>query len=148
MNLSTASDAELQNMLAAKQQPKQTNLSLLSDDELKAQLRPEPTSSQEVDEEPNWLQENLGVAGGFGLGTAGSILGGMTFGPPGAVVGGVVGGAIGDFTGTVYSELVYKETDEIDAYSKAVENAMWSAGLDIATLGILSKVKPVYYAAK
>ena len=134
-------------MYAAKQ-PKQVDLSSLSDDELKALLTPEPTSSQEVDEGPNWLQENLGVVGGFGLGTAGTIAGGVLAGPPGAVVGGVGFGALGDFLGTAYSELVYKETDEIDAYSKAVENAMWSAGLDIATLGILSKVKPAYYAAK
>ena len=147
MNLSTASDAELQDMLVAKQS-KQVDLSLLSDDKLKALLTPAPIVSEEVDEGPNWLQENLGVAGGLGLGTAGTILGGMAFGPPGAVAGGVIGGAIGDFTGTAYSELVYKETDEIDAYSKAVENAMWSAGLDLATLGILSKVKPAYYAAK
>jgi len=147
MNLSTASDAELQDMLVAKQ-PKQTDLSLLSDDELKAQLVPAPTASQEVDEGPNWLQKNLGVAGGVGLGTVGSVAGGVFGGPPGAVIGGIAGGALGDFMGTAYSELVYKETEDLDAYSKAVENAMWSAGLDIATLGILSKVKPLYYAAK
>ena len=147
MNLSTASNAELQAMLVAKQ-PKQTDLSLLRDDELKAQLTPAPTASQEVDEGPNWLQENLGVAGGVGLGTVGSVAGGIFGGPPGAVIGGIAGGALGDFMGTAYSELVYKETEDLDAYSKAVENAMWSAGLDIATLGILSKVKPLYYAAK
>ena len=87
MDLSTVSDAELQDMYAAKQH-KQVDLSSLSDDELKALLTPEPTSSQEVDEGSNWLQENLGVAGGFGLGTAGTIAGGMLAGPPGAVIGG------------------------------------------------------------
>lgn len=149
-DISSISDAELQAML-----PTQKDISSLSDDQLRALLAPPQPTPQTADapppeevDDPNWLQKNLGMPGGIGLGTVGSIGGGMMGGPPGAVVGGVVGGAIGDFAGTLYSELVYKETDIIDAYKLAVENALFSAGTDIATLGILSKIKPAYYLAK
>lgn len=97
---------------------------------------------------PTWLEKNLDVP----LGALGSIGGaGLGFalgGPPGAIVGGVVAGALGTGAGTVISETEFKETEEIDAYTKAVENALWSMGFDLATLGVASKVKPLYYAAR
>ena len=154
-DISLLSDDELIALSQPKQPTQQTDISSLSDDQLRALLAPPQPAPQTADgpppeevDDPNWLQENLGMPGGIGLGTLGSIGGGMIGGPPGAIAGGVVGGAVGDFAGTLYSELVYKETDIIDAYKLAVENALFSAGTDIATLGILSKIKPAYYLAK
>ena len=60
-----------------------------------------------------------GAAGGFAMA-----------GPPGAVVGGIVGGAGLITAGTYVSETEFKESEEIDAYAKAVENALWSMGFD------------------
>jgi len=97
---------------------------------------------------PTWLEKNLDVP----LGALGSIGGaGLGFalgGPPGAIVGGIAAGALGTGAGTVISETQFKEADEVDAYTKAVENALWSMGFDLATLGVASKVKPLYYAAR
>ena len=50
--------------------------------------------------------------------------------------------------GTYVSETEFKESEEIDAYAKTVENALWSMGFDVVTLGLASKIKPAYYAAK
>jgi hypothetical protein len=107
-------------------------------------------SEPEVEEPegPTWLQKNLDVPAGMAGGLAGAGLGMALGGPPGAVVGGIAGGALGTAGGTVVSETQFKEAEDIDAYSKAVENALWSMGFDLATLGIASKVKPMYYAAK
>lgn len=102
----------------------------------------------EEPEGPTWLQKNLDVPGGMAGGLAGAGAGFMVGGPPGAVIGGIAGGALGTAGGTVVSETQFKEAEDIDAYSKAVENALWSMGFDLATLGIASKVKPMYYAAK
>jgi hypothetical protein len=102
----------------------------------------------EEEQGPTWLEQNLdvplGLAGSLGGAAAGFAVGG----PPGAVVGGILGGAGGTAGGTVISETQFKEAEEIDAYAKAVENALWSMGFDLATLGIASKVKPMYYAAR
>lgn len=97
---------------------------------------------------PTWLQKNLDVPAGMAGSLAGAGLGMALGGPPGAVVGGIAGGALGTAGGTVVSETQFKEAEDIDAYSKAVENSLWSMGFDLATLGIASKVKPMYYAAK
>ena len=104
----------------------------------------------EVEEEagPTWLQKNLDVPGGMAGGLAGAGAGFMVGGPPGAVIGGIAGGALGTGAGTVVSETQFKESEEIDAYTLAVENALWSMGFDMVTLGLASKVKPMYYAAK
>ena len=102
----------------------------------------------EEPEGPTWLQKNLDVPAGIAGSLAGAGLGMALGGPPGAVVGGIAGGALGTAGGTVVSETQFKEAEDIDAYSKAVENALWSMGFDLATLGIASKVKPMYYAAK
>ena len=110
-----------------------------------------PTLSKpEVEEEagPTWLQKNLDVPGGMAGSLAGAGAGFMVGGPPGAVIGGIAGGALGTGAGTVVSETQFKESEEIDAYTLAVENALWSMGFDIVTLGLASKVKPMYYAAK
>lgn len=104
----------------------------------------------EVQEEagPTWLQKNLDVPGGMAGGLAGAGLGMALGGPPGAVIGGIAGGALGTGAGTVVSETQFKESEDIDAYSSAVENALWSMGFDMVTLGLVSKLKPAYYAAK
>ena len=110
-----------------------------------------PTLSKpEVEEEagPTWLQKNLDVPGGMAGSLAGAGAGFMVGGPPGAVIGGIAGGALGTGAGTVVSETQFKESEEIDAYTLAVENALWSMGFDMVTLGLASKVKPMYYAAK
>ena len=110
-----------------------------------------PTLGEPETEEPvgpTWLQKNLDLPAGVAGGLAGAGAGFMVGGPPGAVVGGIAGGALGTGAGTLVSETQFKGAEDIDAYSKAVENALWSMGFDIATLGIASKVKPVYYATK
>ena len=99
-------------------------------------------------EGPTWLQKNLDVPGGMAGSLAGAGAGFMVGGPPGAVIGGIAGGALGTGAGTVVSETQFKESEEIDAYTLAVENALWSMGFDMVTLGLASKVKPMYYAAK
>ena len=109
-----------------------------------------PTVSPVVEEEqgPTWLEQNLDVPLGLGGSLAGAAGGFAMFGPPGAVVGGIVGGAGLTAAGTYVSETEFKESEEIDAYAKAVENALWSMGFDVVTLGLASKIKPAYYAAK
>ena len=102
----------------------------------------------EEPEGPTWLQKNLDVPGGMVGGLAGAGAGFMVGGPPGAVIGGIAGGALGTGAGTVVSETQFKESEDIDAYSSAVENALWSMGFDLATLGLVSKLKPAYYAVK
>ena len=84
----------------------------------------------EEPEGPTWLQKNLDVPAGIAGGLAGAGLGMALGGPPGAVVGGIAGGAVGTAGGTVVSETQFKEAEDIDAYSKAVENALWSMGFD------------------
>lgn len=102
----------------------------------------------EEPEGPTWLQKNLDVPAGLGVGLAGAGAGFLAAGPPGAIVGGIAGGALGTGAGTVVSETQFKEAEDIDAYTKAVENALWSMGFDLVTLGLASKIKPMYYAVK
>lgn len=103
-----------------------------------------PTQGQEA----SFLQRNLDIPFGLTGAAGGATAGGMLFGPPGALVGGVVGGALGTGTGVAASEIMYKDTPELEAYSKAVEAALWSAGLDVATMGVASKLKPAWIAMR
>lgn len=79
--------------------------------------------------------ESLGLAGGAG---------GMLFGPVGSIVGGAAGSALG----SLIESSQQKDVMTAEDYQKAVEEAAWSAGIDVATLGIGALVKSGYFAAK
>lgn len=83
----------------------------------------------------------LGISGSLAGAGAGFLMGG----PPGAVVGGILGGAGGSAAGSVTSD--YLEGVPTD-YAGAAEQALISAGIDIVTLGLGSKVKPFLLSAK
>lgn len=108
----------------------------------------EPTTATPAAEEPSFLQKNLDIP--YALGGAATLgtLGGMVAGPPGAFAGSVIGGALGTGAGTVQSEMLYGSGDPVEAYKEGVEAALWSAGIDIATFGVGSKLKNAWYAAK
>ena len=98
--------------------------------------------------EPSFLQKNLDIP--YALGGAATLgtLGGMVAGPPGAFAGSVLGGALGSGVGAGQSEFLYGSGDPVEAYKEGVEAALWSAGIDIATFGVGSKLKNAWYAAK
>jgi hypothetical protein len=76
------------------------------------------------------------ITGGLvGAGT-GALTGSM-FGPVGTVVGSVIGGAMGSSSGSLASDVYNGE--ELD-YAAAMDEALISTGIDVATLGIGSKV--------
>ena len=108
----------------------------------------EPTTATPAAKEPSFLQKNLDIP--YALGGAATLgtLGGMVAGPPGAFAGSVIGGALGTGAGTVQSEMLYGSGDPVEAYKEGVEAALWSAGIDIATFGVGSKLKNAWYAAK
>ena len=108
---------------------------------------PPPAVTPE-EQQASFLQRNLDLPLGLGGALAGGAAGAAVGGPIGGVVGSVLGGATGTFGGTVISETQYGNASDIDAYSKAVENAAWSAGLDVVTLGIMSKLKPAWVAMR
>jgi hypothetical protein len=83
----------------------------------------------------------LGISGSLAGAGAGFLMGG----PAGAVVGGILGGAGGSAAGSVTSD--YLEGVPID-YAEATEQALISAGIDIVTIGLGSKVKPFLLSAK
>ena len=96
-------------------------------------------------EELSWLEKNMELPVGLGGALGGAAAGFAVGGPPGAVIGGIVMGAIGSGTGSLISDkLSGKELD----YAEAAEEALISAGFDIATLGLSKVLKPSYYAAK
>ena len=127
--------------------PKGTSKDVVMDKAIKAGLasaddfKTQPKSSPE---EFSFLEENMDLP----LGITGALSGaamGSPLGPVGAVLGGIIGGAAGTFGGSLLSdELTGKELD----FSRAVEQAMISAGFDVATLGLGKVLKPAYVAAK
>jgi len=92
-----------------------------------------------------FLSENMEIPLGISGSLAGAGAGFLMAGPPGAVVGGILGGAGGSAAGSVTSD--YLEGVPID-YAEATEQALISAGIDIVTLGLGSKVKPFLLNAK
>ena len=86
-----------------------------------------------------WAVENPTASGGLIGGTAG-----MMFGPVGSIAGGAAGSAIG----SLIESSQQKEQMTAEDYQKAVEEAAWSAGIDVATLGVGALVKGGYFAAK
>lgn len=110
--------------------------------------RQQPPIVEPTPEEPGFLAKNLDIPLGMGGSLGGAAAGGLIAGPPGAIVGGVLGGAALTGVGSYLSAREYEGTDEVSAYKKAVEDALWSMGFDLATMGVVSKVRPLWYAAK
>lgn len=102
-----------------------------------------PETSPEA-EDPNWLMQNLDLPAGIAASLAGAKMG-APLGIPGIVAGGIAGGAIGTFGGSLLSDAVSEE--ELD-FAKATEEALFSAGFDVATLTLGKYIKPGYFAAK
>lgn len=102
-----------------------------------------PETSPEA-EDPNWLMQNLDLPAGIAVSLAGAKMG-APLGIPGIVAGGIAGGAIGTFGGSLLSDAVSEE--ELD-FAKATEEALFSAGFDVATLTLGKYIKPGYFAAK
>ena len=98
----------------------------------------------EAPEELNWLQRNMELPVGMGGAASGAMMG-APFGPAGIFVGGLLGGALGSGAGSLISDELADE--ELD-YAEAMNEALISAGFDIATLGLGRIFKPGYYAAK
>lgn len=92
-----------------------------------------------------FLKENMEIPVGLTGAATGAGIGFLAAGPPGAVAGGIVGGALGSGGGSIASDLY--EGVEPD-YAKAMEEALISAGIDVFTLGIGSKIKPFIAGAK
>ncbi len=103
------------------------------------------TSEQESFSVSEFLKENMEIPGGLAGAATGAGIGFLAAGPPGAIVGSVIGGATGSGAGSVASDLY--EGVEPD-YAKAMEEALISAGIDVFTLGIGSKIKPFLLSAK
>ena len=95
-------------------------------------------------EELSWLEKNMELPVGLGGAVTGATMG-IPFGPAGMFVGGVIGGALGSGGGSLISdELSGQELD----FAEAGEEALISAGFDIATLGLGKILKPAYFATK
>ena len=96
---------------------------------------PQPST---LDSVGGFLKENMdlpvGLVGGIGTG----IATGMVVGPIGGIVGGIVGGAVGSGAGSLLSD--YLMDEELD-YTDATEKALFSAGMDTATLGTFKAAK-------
>ena len=92
-----------------------------------------------LDTAKDFLSKNMEIPLGLGGSAAGAGIGFALGGPPGAVVGTIIGGATGSGAGSVTSD--YLEGVPVD-YAEATEQALISAGIDIVTLGLGSKVKP------
>lgn len=86
-----------------------------------------------------WAVENPTASGGLIGGTLG-----MALGP----VGSIVGGAAGSGIGSLIESSRQKEVMSTEDYKKAAEEALFSLGVDVATIGMGSLVKTGYFAAK
>ena len=146
--MATAFEQRLQQYRQQQQQTQPPKSAFQQRFEAYKQQNPTETVYAPEEEGPSWLERNLDVPLGVVGGVAGGVAGGVLGGPAGALAGGTAGGALGTALGTYISETEYNEAGEIDAYTKAVENALWSMGFDLATVGVTSKIKPMYYAMK
>ena len=90
------------------------------------------------------IAENGEIVGGLAGAGAGALAGSL-LGPVGTVVGGVLGGALGSGAGSLASD-EYNDV-ELD-YATAMDEVLISAGIDVATLGIGSKVPAVKASVK
>ena len=84
----------------------------------------------------NLVKGNMEIPMGMGGAVAGALTGSLA-GPVGTVVGGVLGGMAGSGGGSLLSD--HFEGVDLD-YGTAIEEAAISGGIDLATLGIGSKI--------
>jgi hypothetical protein len=118
--------------------------------EIKSRLKALDAAKKPLKEESNlenigsFLKENMELPVGIGSGIASGVAAGSMFGPIGGVVGGVVGGALGSGAGSLISN--YLMDEKLD-YTEATEEALMSAGMDIATLGTFKAAKTGLKAA-
>lgn len=87
----------------------------------------------------DWIVENPTASGGM---IGGSL--GMLAGPVGSVVGGAAGSALG----SLIESSQQKDTMSAEDYKKAAEEALFSLGIDVATIGVGALVKGGYFMAK
>ena len=92
-----------------------------------------------------FLSKNMEIPLGISGSLAGAGAGFLVAGPPGAIAGSIIGGATGSGVGSITSDLL--EGVPLD-YAEATEQALISAGIDIVTLGMGSKIKPFLLSAK
>lgn len=87
----------------------------------------------------NLVKGNMEIPMGMGGAVAGALTGSLA-GPVGTVVGGVLGGMAGSGGGSLLSD--HLEGADLD-YGEAVWEAAISGGIDLATLGIGSKIPAI-----
>lgn len=88
----------------------------------------------------NFLRENMEIPVGITGSLAGGVVGLAVGGPIGGIVGAVAGGAAGSAGGSLLSdELAGEDLD----YARAVQEALISAGFDVALLGAGKIAKPL-----
>jgi len=92
-----------------------------------------------------FLKENADIPAGIAGAIAGAKLAAPTLNPLVIGASAVAGGAIGTFGGSLASDAL---TGEDLQYQEAVEKALISAGLDVATLGTARLVKGSYTLGK
>src|SRR6056300_21930 len=92
----------------------------------------------------DFLKENMEIPAGLGGSVAGAMAG-TPFGPLGMFVGTVAGGAFGSGGSSLLSD--YFQGADLD-YAAAVEEALISAGFDLATFGLGKKLSPAFVVAK
>ena len=111
---------------------------------------PKPTPTEEEEDSPwyqdvgDFLKGNMEIPLGLGGSLAGAAAG-IPLGPPGMVAGGIIGGSVGTGAGSLTSDVL--EGKELD-FQSAVKEALTSAGIDVATLGLGKYLKAPYLAAK
>lgn len=93
----------------------------------------------------DFFKENMEIPTGLAGSLTGAVAGAPFGGPLGAITGGIVGGALGSGGGSLLSN--YFQGEELD-YADAVKEAAFSAGFDIATLGLGRAFSPAFIASR
>ena len=89
-----------------------------------------------------FLRGNMEIPAGMS-GAALGAMAGAPLGPPGVLAGTVLGGAVGSGGGSLLSDTL--EGKDLD-FAQAVEEAAWSAGMDVAMLGLGKVTAPMWRA--
>ena len=92
-----------------------------------------------------FLKENMEIPLGLGGALGGAAAGFAVGGPLGGLLGGILGGSAGSGAGSLASDVLAGEDLN---YHDAVEEALISAGFDIATLGLGKVIKPAWVIGK
>lgn len=92
----------------------------------------------------SWMKENMEVPLGVAGGIAGTAIG-APFGPVGMFVGGTLGSSVGTGGGKLISDDLSGEDLE---YAEALEEAVYSMGFDVATLGAGKVLKTAWILGK